>query len=210
MSAGPLPPHRIVIGRMHENEIDRPKLRGIIEPVRDVFNIPVPMVGTPALDPVRTILMSEFSCAREVTDAAFADLIGRPTIRLRLLLLIGDPGGGKLRFARRLGELLGLSIWRVDASQSDGATLGGTERRWHSAECCHSLLAIAHGKTADPLVLLDELEKAATRNDNGGCGIACSVCSSSRPAPDIPTPHCSPARSEPRQLYRHGTGEWKK
>jgi hypothetical protein len=166
-SAGPLPPHHAVIGRMHEDEIDSPKLKGIIEPVRDVLNIPVPMVRTPALDRVRTILISEFPYATEVIDAALTDLIGRPTIRLRPLLLIGDPGGGKSRFARRLGELLGLSIWRVDASQSDGATLGGTDRRWHSAECCHPLLAIARGKTANPLILLDELEKAATQNDNG-------------------------------------------
>lgn len=81
--------------------------------------------------------------------------------------MVGDPGGGKSRFARRIAELLGLSIWRTDASRSDGAAFGGTDRRWYSAEPCHPLLAIAQGKIANPVVLLDEIEKAGTRSDYG-------------------------------------------
>jgi ATP-dependent Lon protease len=44
---------------------------------------------------------------------------------------------------------------------------GGTDRRWDSAEPCHAFLAIAQGKIANPLVLIDEIEKAATRTDYG-------------------------------------------
>ena len=61
----------------------------------------------------------------------------------------------------------GVSIWRTDASRSDGAVFGGTDRRWYSAEPCHAFLAIAQGKIANPLVLVDELEKAPTRSDYG-------------------------------------------
>jgi ATP-dependent Lon protease len=86
---------------------------------------------------------------------------------LRPLLIVGEPGGGKSRFARRLGETLGLNVWREDASRADGAVFGGTDRRWHSAEPCHPFLAVAQGKTANPLVLIDEIEKAATRSDYG-------------------------------------------
>lgn len=162
-----VPPHHVVVARMQEAEVKSAKLKGIIEPVRDVLNIPLPLVETPALDRVRATLIAEFPYAVDVIDFALTDLIARPVIRLRPLLLVGDPGGGKSRFARRLGEVLGLTIWRVDASQSDGAVLGGTDRRWHSAECSHPLLAIARGRTANPLVLLDELEKAGTRSDYG-------------------------------------------
>ena len=81
--------------------------------------------------------------------------------------MVGAPGGGKSRFARRLAEVLGLSIWRTDASRSDGAAFGGTARRWSSAEVCHPFLAIAQGKIANPMVLLDELEKAGTGSDYG-------------------------------------------
>jgi ATP-dependent Lon protease len=111
--------------------------------------------------------MFEFPYAIDVIDFALTDLVGRITVRLRPLLIVGEPGGGKSRFARRLGEILGLSVWRSDASRSDGAMFGGTDRRWYSAEPCHPFLAVAQGKTANPLVLIDEIEKAGTRSDYG-------------------------------------------
>jgi hypothetical protein len=162
-----LPLHHVVIGQIDETETRSPKLKGIIEPVKNVLNVPLPLIATPALDRVRSALIAEYPYAVEVIDFALADLVDRPVVKLRPLLLVGEPGGGKSRFARRLGELLGLAIWRVDAAQADGAVLGGTDRRWHSAECCHPLLAIARGRSANPLLLLDEIEKAATRTDYG-------------------------------------------
>ena len=101
------------------------------------------------------------------STSPLADLVGRRTIRLRPLLLVGEPGGGKSRFVRRLAEILNVGCWRTDASRSDGAVFGGTDKRWHSAEACHPFLAIARAKHGNPLVLIDELEKAGTRSDYG-------------------------------------------
>jgi ATP-dependent Lon protease len=126
-----------------------------------------PLVEVPPLHQVREALLFEFPYARDVIDFALADLVGHATVRLRPLLLVGDPGGGKSRFARRLGELLGVGIWREDASRADGAVFAGTDRRWYSSEPCHPLLAVAAGKIANPLVLLDEIEKSGTRSDYG-------------------------------------------
>lgn len=162
-----LPPHHVTIGRMDEAEIRSPKLKGIIEPVRVVLNTALPLTETPPLDRVRTALIAEFPYAAQAVDAVLTGLIGKPIVRLRPTLLVGEPGAGKSRFARRLGEVLGLSSWRVDAAQADGSVFGGTDRRWHSAECCHPLLAIARGRMANPLILIDEIEKAATRTDYG-------------------------------------------
>jgi ATP-dependent Lon protease len=71
------------------------------------------------------------------------------------------------RPSRRLGETLGLTVWRTDASRSDGAVFAGTDKRWHSAEPCHPFLAVAQARQAGPLVLIDEIEKAGTRSDFG-------------------------------------------
>jgi ATP-dependent Lon protease len=166
-AATAIPDHHLVVARLSSEAMKNAKLKELLGPLKGVINVPLPLVEVPPLHQVRSTLLFEFPYAMEVIDFALADLVGRSTVRLRPLLLVGDPGGGKSRFARRLGEVLGLSVWREDASRADGATFGGTDRRWYSAEPCHPFLAIAQGKIANPLVLIDECEKAATRSDYG-------------------------------------------
>jgi ATP-dependent Lon protease len=161
-----VPDNHLVVARL-SSEMKSVKLKDILGPLKHVVNTALPLIEVPMLHEVRNTLMFEFPYAKDVIDFVLADLVGRTTIRLRPLLLVGDPGGGKSRFARRLGEVLGISVWRTDASRADGAVFGGTDRRWYSAEPCHAFLAIAQGKIANPLVLIDELEKAATRSDYG-------------------------------------------
>jgi ATP-dependent Lon protease len=153
-----------VVGSIDDAAI---KTHKFIQPFRKILNTALPLVETPALDQVRNTLAAEFPYAIDVIDFALVDLIGRPTAHFRPLLLVGDPGAGKSHFARRLGEVLGLTIWRTDAAQSDGNSFAGTDRRWHSAEPCHPLLAIARGGNANPMILIDEIEKAGTRSDYG-------------------------------------------
>jgi hypothetical protein len=166
-AAEAIPNHHLVVARLSNEEMKNPKLKDVLGPLKSVVNAALPLVEVPPLHQVRNALMFEFPYAIDVIDFALADLVGRTTIRLRPLLLVGNPGGGKSRFARRMAESLGLSVWREDASRSDGAVFGGTDRRWYSAEPCHPFLAIAQGKIANPLVLIDELEKAGTRSDYG-------------------------------------------
>jgi ATP-dependent Lon protease len=159
--------HGVMVARLSTEEMMNAKLKDILGPLKSSINVSLPLVVAPPLHVVRSALLFEFPYAADVIDFALADLVGRATVYLRPLLLVGDPGGGKTRFGRRLGELLGLNVWRTDASRSDGAVFGGTDRRWYSAEPCHPFLAIAQGKSANPLVLIDEIEKAAIRGDYG-------------------------------------------
>lgn len=157
----------LVVCRLDDAAMKNPKMRELIVPMRAVINTALPLVPVPPLHEVRAKLLFEFPYAEQVIDFALADLVGRSTVRLRPLILCGPVGGGKSRFARRLGESLNLHIWRTDASRSDGATFGGTDKRWYSAEPCHPFLAIAQGKQASILILVDEIERAATRTDYG-------------------------------------------
>jgi hypothetical protein len=162
-----IPDHHLVVARLSNEEMKNTKLKDILGPLKSVINTALPLAEAPPLHEVRNALVFEFPYAVEVIDFALADLVGRATVHLRPLLIVGEPGGGKSRFARRLGESLGLTVWREDASRADGAVFGGTACRWHSAEPCHPFLAVAQGKIANPLVLIDEIEKAATRSDYG-------------------------------------------
>ena len=120
--------------------------------VRGEYNSrqPLPLVPVPPLHEVRGRLLFEFPYAASVIDFVLTDLVGRQTIRLRPLILVGEPGGGKSRFVRRLGDILGLGTWRTDASRSDGNAFAGTDKRWYTAEPCHPFLAIAQARQANP------------------------------------------------------------
>src|ERR1700722_18448771 len=162
-----IPDHHLVVARLTSDEMKNTKLKDILGPLKSIINAALPLVEVPPLHQVRSTLMFEFPYALDVIDFALADLVGRTTVRLRPLLLVGDPGGGKSRFARRLGEVLGLSVWREDASRADGAVFAGTDRRWYTAEPCHPFLAVAAGRIANPFLLIDEIEKSGTRSDYG-------------------------------------------
>ena len=167
-SAEVVPEHQLVVVRLSDDAMKNVKLKEIVGPLKSVINVALPLVEVPPLHQVRNALMFEFPYAVDVVDFVLADLVGRTTVRLNPVLLLGKPGGGKTFFARKLSQALGLpGIWRTDCSRADGAVFGGTDRRWHTAEPCHPFLAVAQAKVGNPMVLLDELEKAGTRSDYG-------------------------------------------
>jgi ATP-dependent Lon protease len=167
-TAAIVPPENcLVVCYMGEEALKNPKMKELVGPFKQIINAALPLVLIPPLHEVREKLRFEFPYAEQVIDFALADLVGRRTVRLRPLLLVGEAGGGKSRFARKLGEALGIGVFRTDASRSDGSVFGGTDKRWYSAEPAHPFLAIAQAKHANPLVLIDEIEKAATRADYG-------------------------------------------
>ncbi len=112
-------------------------------------------------------MLAEFPYAADAIDFVLGDLVSAPTVHIRPVLLTGTPGSGKTHFARRFAYHFGLHVWSVDCAGSDGAVFAGTDRRWSTAEPSHPLLAMSRGKMANPLIILDELEKAPTRQSYG-------------------------------------------
>src|ERR1700730_12937027 len=93
-----IPGHHLMVARLSSDEMKNTKLKDILGPLKSVINAALPLVEVPPLHKARNTLMFEFPYAAEVIDFALADLVGRTTVRLRPLLLVGDPGGGKSRF----------------------------------------------------------------------------------------------------------------
>ena len=127
----------------------------------------LPLVPTPDLGGARRKLLEEFPYATGAVDAALGAFSGRPHVHAPPLLVVGPPGAGKSRFVRRLGEALGVGVYRVDGANDGGASFGGTERRWYSSEPCRPFMAVARHVQANPIVLVDEVDKAATRSEYG-------------------------------------------
>ena len=92
----------------------------------------------------------------------------KPWLSLPPLLLVGPPGVGKTRFARRLGELTGVPVRVVNAGGSaDNRDFSGTARGWGTAHPSRIVEILRETEVANPIVLLDEIEKAGGGDRNG-------------------------------------------
>jgi ATP-dependent Lon protease len=60
-----------------------------------------------------------------------------------------------------------LYVYRFDASSSADSHFGGTSKAWSNTEPSVPARAIAQGKIANPVVLIDEIEKSSTSQHHG-------------------------------------------
>lgn len=162
-----VPPGHLIVCCMDKELLKNQKVKEVMRGHEHAINAALPLIETPPLHDVRQKLLFEFPYAQTVIDFVLSDLVGRTTVGLRPVVIWGPAGSGKTRFCRRVVELLGVSAWRTDASRSDGAVFAGTDRRWYTAEPCHPFLAISRARHANPIVIIDEIEKSGTRSDHG-------------------------------------------
>lgn len=154
----------VIIGK---GDVDTGRDQPFIKAVKKVIGVPVPLIESPDLVAVQAALLAEWPWASEAISLIIADLAGRTRARLSPILLVGPPGAGKSELVRRLGELLGVGVWIASATTEASSAIAGTERRWSSAEPCHPLQAIARFCHANPIFLIDDLDKAGSGTHNG-------------------------------------------
>lgn len=88
------------------------------------------------------------------------NLSKRKSFYMSPILLAGEGGVGKTRFARELAKVLGLEFTLIGCGTvTAGWVIGGSSTSWSEGRPGMVHTAMREGKTANPLLMLDEIDK---------------------------------------------------
>ncbi|MGV3742836.1 MAG: AAA family ATPase [Burkholderiaceae bacterium] len=88
-------------------------------------------------------------------------LAGSGGFNVMPLLLLGDPGVGKTHFGKRLSRAFGTDFEFISMNAlSAGFVITGSSATWKGAKCGKIAERLVQGQYANPVVVLDEVEKA--------------------------------------------------
>ncbi len=86
---------------------------------------------------------------------------GDEAVQFTPILLVGEPGLGKTYFAKKLAQSLGTGFEFVSmCSLTAGWVLTGASAQWHNARPGKVAQTLIDGDFANPVVVLDEVDKA--------------------------------------------------
>jgi ATP-dependent Lon protease len=86
---------------------------------------------------------------------------GNEAVQFTPMLLLGEPGLGKTYFAKRLAHALATGFEFVSMSSlTAGWVLTGASAQWHNARPGRVAHTLIEGEYANPVVVLDEVDKA--------------------------------------------------
>ncbi|MBN9007555.1 MAG: AAA family ATPase [Rhizobiales bacterium] len=141
--------------------------KGLPNDWKDMIGQAIQLVVCADAAAVRRDLYAEYPHATQAIDLLTRDMRDGQPVRLRPALLVGPPGSGKSRLVRRLGEILGLYTYRYDAAVVADNMFGGLSKGWGSAHPSVPARAVQTSMQANPIVMVDEVEKAADSTHNG-------------------------------------------
>jgi hypothetical protein len=116
-----------------------------------------------------TLELPAFRQAIEIIRNAhvISSLTGHPP-SIPPLLLVGPPGVGKSYFCGRLIDVLKSgSKWMSLDQPTAGSSLRGGDKHWSTSSHGSLYELLALGETANPVIILDEIDKAARRHSSG-------------------------------------------
>lgn len=94
---------------------------------------------------------------------ALAQLSRDKTLSARPLLLLGDPGIGKTRFAKECARLLGAPYLEISMNSTTASfVLSGSDLSWGSGRPGRLFQTLVNSDMANLVVLIDELDKVSS------------------------------------------------
>jgi ATP-dependent Lon protease len=87
----------------------------------------------------------------------------RDGVEIVPMLLLGAPGIGKTHFAKRIADLFGTGMNLVPmSSMTAGWLLSGSSSQWKGAKPGKVFQALVDGEYANPVIVVDEIDKASS------------------------------------------------
>ncbi|MTI03697.1 AAA family ATPase [Roseibium sp. RKSG952] len=153
----------------HLSRADRKMLRPVTNGVA---------VGGPSsvhqVDEIAAMLYDEMPWMQQVINEIWLDMRHNiiehgSGLKLRPTLLVGGAGLGKTHLVRRIADLSHLPVVHIDGgASSEGFPIAGLSRGWGGAECGRPLKTMLSSKVANPIVVIDEIDKAGTAFGTSG------------------------------------------
>lgn len=158
----PSGPSLVVMGGKRGDDRNMP---GVWKDIRDAA---LPLVIAKDVADVRRAMRAEFPHASQALDMLLRDISDGTPVRVKPTILLGPAGAGKSRMVRRVAEMLGgISVYRFDAAGSHDGTFSGTSKSWSTTQPSVPARAIVQSLIANPIVMVDEIEKAGIGSHNG-------------------------------------------
>ncbi|MBK5927898.1 AAA family ATPase, partial [Rhodobaculum claviforme] len=176
------PPYRDLVQQAREIFARRRKRSGISHLRKEdaarlaVLKHGVALVELPnphAADTIAAAIQAEMPWMAPATTLVWHALqraaLERAPIRIPPLLLVGPPGIGKSFWARRLASHLRVPEMAVEAtSENAGFGITGLQAGWGSARTGRALELILQHRVGNPVVFVDEIEKAGRATATSG------------------------------------------
>lgn len=128
---------------------------------------PLPLVRVGDIPAALKTVIAEMPHCRELAIQLAMQLHAGMPFYLRPRLFVGEPGSGKSTFARVFTGAFGVPSEMHNLAGAADSSIGGTSAQFNSARESSFLQQIKREGIANPVAILDELEKSSPSRHNG-------------------------------------------